>query len=159
MYEINLADRIFQKKKKRKRKIKTVAILGQISSISRTGIITLSIYLAIAHFFRGATDWNVYRQQESFPSLFTSADLWDGKSRLKGPKNLLYCVHTKYHMPQELHHPPTLRITLFRVDNPLAYLFVIAQRPLQNTLPRDCELCATSSTNLGRSLIAQPLRV
>lgn len=78
---------------------------------------------------------------------------------MTGPRNLLYSVHAKNYMPQELHHPPTFRIALFRVDDPLAYLFVITQRALQNTFPRDRELRATSSADLSGGLMSQLLRL
>ena len=132
----------------------------EISNNSHARLITSAVYLTIADIFRRTTGETVIVSKKSSPSLFPRADLmrWV-RSRLTGSKYLLYRVHAKNHMPQEFHHPPTLRIALFRVDDPLADLFVVTQRPLQNTLPRDCELCATSSADLSGSWIAQLLRI
>jgi len=50
-------------------------------------------------------------------------------------ENLLHSIHSKNHMPQELHHPPTLRIALSRFHNPPPEAPIIAPRPLQHPIP------------------------
>lgn len=53
-------------------------------------------------------------------------------------------------MPQELHHPPTRRIVLVGIDNPLSESDIIFARPLEDLLPRHGELRTAGGADFFR---------
>lgn len=78
--------------------------------------------------------------------------------RQKGKRNLLNSIFPKDNMPQKLQHPPTLRIALLRLDNPLSKPFVITQRPSEHLIPRHRKLrTARSPHQPRRHLLLPPL--
>lgn len=66
--------------------------------------------------------------------------------------DLLYSLHAKDDMPQELHDPSRRGIIQFRVDNPLPELDVVFPRAALHLVPRDGKLRTARRANLGRFL-------
>ena len=87
---------------------------------------------------------------ESANGLPSTSHVYSRRGNGKG--DLLYSIFSKYHMPQKLQHPPTLRITLFRIDNPFPKPLIIAQRPSQHLISRHRKLRAARRTHQRRRL-------
>lgn len=64
--------------------------------------------------------------------------------------NLLYTLHAKNNMPQELHHPTGGCIVQFRIKNPLPNLDIVIQRTLLHLIARNGELRTACRANLIR---------